>query len=476
MKIIMISLDTLRADRLGCYGYTKPTSPHIDRIASEGVLMERAYAADIPTEVAHTAIFTGKIGLTTGVVSHGSDLSYLPKSVEWLPSKLKAAGFKTCAVDNLYNLKEWFARGYQCYLNSSGKKRWIDGRTVNDLALPWIREHKDDDFFLFLHYWDAHTPYLPPESYIEPFYDKNRDPYKDGGSGMSRAYEHPAYPFFKHHHYKLLGPITDAEYMNALYDAEIRYLDDMLRELDETLEQLGIKEDTLLVLFGDHGESLTEHDIYWDHCGLYEPTVHVPVILRWPGHIPEAVRVQGFVQHADLLPTLLEAAAQSAPSGLDLSALRVPEGIDGHSLWPSIRGESSGTMEEVFLSECAWQAARAIRTERYKLIRYYDPGIFQRPVTELYDLLEDPEELVNLADSEPETAEELEYKLNQWIARKLAGRPDPMLKQIQDSQLPFRRRIESILGTVGLTWESWIQNPHRERYDALDHSHTGHSL
>ncbi|MDF2720112.1 MAG: sulfatase, partial [Paenibacillus sp.] len=153
MKIILISLDTLRASRLGGYGYGKPTSPHMDRIAREGVLFERAYAADIPTEVAHTGIFTGKVGLTTGIVSHGSELTHLPKSTAWLPALLRSAGFTTSAVDNLYQLKEWFARGYRYYINSAGSKRWIDGRTVNDLAFPWLSQHKDESFFLFLHYW-----------------------------------------------------------------------------------------------------------------------------------------------------------------------------------------------------------------------------------------------------------------------------------------------------------------------------------
>jgi len=468
MKVVMISLDTLRADRLGCYGYGKPTSPYMDRIASEGVLMERAYASDIPTEVAHSTIFTGKTGLTTGVISHGSDLSFLPKSEEWLPSMLKTAGFVTGAVDNLYNLKEWFARGYRYYMNSSGKKRWIDGRTVNDLALPWIRDHKDEDFFLFLHYWDAHTPYLPPDGYIDSFYEKGRKPFDPANSGMNRAYSHPAYPFFKHHHYNLLGPVTDAEYMNALYDAEIRYLDDLIRELDEGLIAAGIREETLLILFGDHGESLTEHDIYWDHCGLYEPTVHVPLIMRWPGHIPESKRVKGFVQHADIMPTVLEAVAAEAPAGIELSALRAPVGLDGKSLWPSIHGSADGTWKEVHLSECAWQAARAIRTDQYKLIRTYDSGPFQRQAKELYDLRQDPEEKINLAGILPQLAEELEERLVAHVNSKLRGRPDPMMVQIKEAQLPFRRRIEMILGNVGLNWESWIANPQRERYDVLE--------
>ncbi|NHN33703.1 sulfatase family protein [Paenibacillus agricola] len=476
MKVIMISLDTLRADRLGCYGYGKPTSPYIDRIASEGVLMERAYAADIPTEVAHSAVFTGKIGLSTGIISHGSELTYLPKAEEWLPSKLKAAGFLTGAVDNLYNLKEWFARGYRHYMNSSGKKRWIDGRTVNDLALPWIREHKDEDFFLFLHYWDAHTPYLPPDAYMEPFYNKAKDPYQLSNPSMNRAYSHPAYPFFKHHHYHLLGPVTDAEYVNALYDAEIRYLDDFIRELDDHLINLGIQEETLLILFGDHGESLTEHDIYWDHCGLYEQTVHIPLIIRWPGHIPAAKRVKGFVQHADLFPSVLEAIARDAPAGIDVSALQAAGGLDGRSLWPSINGESEGTVDEVYLSECAWQAARAIRTERYKLIRNYDTGPFTRPDLELYDLQQDPGENINLADELPMLAAEMEERLTGFVSSKLRGRPDPMMIQIHEAQLPFRKRIESILGSVGLSWESWISNPQRERYDSLERAvHSPHS-
>lgn len=472
MKIIFISLDTLRAGKLGCYGYDRPTSPCIDRIASEGVLFERAYAADIPTEAAHTSIFTGKIGLTTGVVSHGSDLTCLPKTMAWLPTLLKHAGLATAAVDNLYQLKEWFARGYRYYINSSGKQRHIDGRTVNDLAMEWLRQHKDESFFLFLHYWDPHTPYLPPEKYIFDFYPADKDPYDPRNRSMDEAYNHIAYPFFKYHHYDLLGPVTDAEYYNALYEAEIRYLDDLLAELDQCLEQLGIRDETMLVLFGDHGESMTEHQIYWDHCGLYETTVHIPLIIRWPGVIPVGTRVEGFVQHADLMPTMLEAVQMSVEKGaasggseLDLDWLQVPDDLDGRSLWPCIRGEARGTLEQVYLSECAWQAARGIRTEQYKYIRTYDGGPYVRPRHELYDLRHDPEERVNLADQLPDVAAAFEQQLERWVAGKLGGRPDPMMVQLETAGLPFRKRIEAILGNVGMTWEEWMRNPQRERFD-----------
>ncbi|MBP1993337.1 sulfatase family protein [Paenibacillus eucommiae] len=466
MKIILISLDTLRASRLSGYGYGKPTSPYLDRIAEQGVTFEKAYAADIPTEVAHTGIFTGKIGLSTGIVSHGSGLTHLPKTTAWLPTMLRKAGFTTAAVDNLYQLKEWFARGYRYYMNSSGEKRWIDGRTVNDLAMPWLKEHKDENFFLFLHYWDTHTPYLPPEDYVSRFYESGRDPYDSRHTSMEAAYNHLAYPFFKHHHYDLVEGVTDSAYYDALYDAEIRYLDDRLQELDEHLEQIGIREETLVILFGDHGESLTEHDIYWDHCGLYEPTVHVPIIMRWPGRMSAGRRVQGLVQQVDLLPTILEAVRQEAPEGIDLSKLEDPAGLDGFSLWPTIQGTADHTHETIYLSECAWQASRGIRTERYKYIHTYDSGPFTRPDCELYDLETDPEETVNLANELPELTASFERQLKEWVAAKLDGREDPMQVQLQEAGLPFRRRIEEILASVGITWEEWLADPRRERFDS----------
>ncbi|UOQ86929.1 sulfatase [Gracilibacillus salinarum] len=456
MKIIMISLDSLRANRLGCYGYPKPTSPYLDKIARDGVLFENAFAADIPTESAHTAIFTGKTGIKNGIVSHGSHLTNLPKSTAWLPTILRSSGLTTAAVDNLYQLKEWFARGYRYYINSVGDERWIDGKTVNGYAKDWLTDHKDEDFFLFLHYWDPHTPYLPPKENIELFYDQNNDPYDPGNQSMEAAYNHLAYPFFKQHHFDLIGPVTDTEYVNALYDAEVRYLDQRLQELDEHLEHLGIKEETFLIIFGDHGESLTEHDIYWDHCGLYDTTVQVPLIMRWPGYIPEEQRIKGMVQQVDLFPTIMDA--------LNIDHDRT---IDGKGLWPSIRGEENGTTDTVYLSECAWQAARGIRTEKYKFIKNYDSGLFTRPPKELYDIENDPLETNNLADAQADLAGEFEETLDQWIQDMLAGEKDPMITQLEVEGLPFKKRIERILHTVGLTWNDWRKNPSKEKIDTL---------
>ncbi|GGE36896.1 sulfatase [Pullulanibacillus camelliae] len=440
---------------MGCYGYSKATSPHIDAIASQGVLFEKAFASDIPTEVAHTSLFTGKVGLSTGVVSHGSTQTYLPKSVEWLPDILRRSGWTTAAVDNLYHLKEWFARGYRYYINTKGEKRWIDGRTINAYAKPWLKAHKDEDFFLFLHYWDPHTPYLPPKEYISDFYSAEKNPRDPANPSMNRAFHHRAYPFFKYHHYDLLKGVTDADYFNALYDAEIRYLDDLLKELDDVLDALGILEETWLILFGDHGESLTEHDIFWDHCGLYESTVHVPMIMRWPQQLPEGRRIRAMVQHTDLMPTLLEAIGMASPIGLD-----------GESLWPLITGKQTHLRSTIFLSECAWQASRAIRSQQFKLIKMYDPGPFVRPKYELYDLIRDPQEKHNVAQNFPEIKARLEETLERWVRSKLGDeREDPMITVLRAEGLPFKRRIEKILDEYGLSWESWCHNPDPARID-----------
>ncbi|HEY0828660.1 MAG TPA: sulfatase [Bacilli bacterium] len=450
MKIIFVSLDTVRANHLGCYGYSKPTSPYMDHIASQGVLFEQAIASDIPTEAAHTAMFTGRPGISTGVVAHGADGVHLSKQVGWLPQLLRKSGMTTAAVDNMYNLKEWFCRGYEYYINTAGATRWIDGINVNKKALPWIRGHKEEDFFLFLHYWDAHTPYMDREAYTAKFY--KGDPFSAKNQSMEKAYKSLAYPFFKLHHYDHLGPVTDADYVSALYGAEIRYLDDRLKELDDTLWELGIAEDTLLVLVGDHGESMTEHEIYWDHCGLYDATVHIPCIMRWPGRIPAGSRIKGQVQHTDLMPTLLEALN-----------MPIPQEVQGKSLWPLIRGEKTEAHETVFLSECAWQASRGLRTEQWKYIHTYDPGCFTRAPRELYNLRSDPEEKTNLAEIHPQLSSQFEDQLQNWVQSQLAGRKDPMFEQIEKKGLPFRKRLEKIMiDHFGSTWEEWICNPDPE--------------
>lgn len=423
MNIIVIDVDTLRADHLSAYGYPHPTSPTLDRLAADGALFGNALCAGLPTAPAHTSFYTGRHPISHGIVSHGGARD-LPETMPFLPEILGANGFATAAVDNLYMNKKAFARGYEHYINPSARHPRLlttPAREVNARAIPWLRNYATKEpFFLFLHYWDPHTPYLPPEPYRHLFYDgAPDDPANDSLDVMQRQ---PMGDLWSQAWFPKLHPdLTDADYVRAAYDQCIRYVDDAIAEVLGTVEELGITEETLVLLMGDHGESMTEHDIFFEHHGLYEPTLRVPLILRWPGRIPPGRRIPALVQHTDLLPTLLEAAE-----------LEIPDGVDGQSLWPLIRGEAASLRPWIVAEECTWQAAWCIRTERHKLILYRRPGLHNTPMRELFDLVADPGETRNLALEEWELADHLEREFERWLAEQMQRHgltEDPLVEQ-----------------------------------------------
>ena len=429
MKAIFLSLDTLRADRLTCLGYHRGLTPHLDRVAAQGALFASAFASDIPTQPSHTALFTGRFGIKTGIVSHFFGPAQLAESVEWLPSMMRDAGHATGAVDHLFAMKDWFVRGYQDYMPPPGRSR-SPGEVVNDIGLAWLDEHYDEDFFLFLHFWDAHIPYVPPKPYHDRFTPDSRhivDP-----DITEKLQSRPSYPLFYRNNYQHIPHIPNLDYLADLYDAEVAYLDAQIGRVLARLEELGILDDTLLVIFGDHGEVMTEHDSWFDHAGLHDAVTHVPLIIRYPGRV-EPGRHDSFVQLVDVFPTVAE-----------LAGLAVPADIDGRSLMPMIRGAVQTHRGEVFLSECTWQATRAIRTEEWKLIRCTDPGIYGGPAFELYHLPSDPDEQRNLAQLRPDVVAALDQRLSDWLHDQLGGRPDPQVEVLAVG-LPAVARLQGVI-------------------------------
>jgi arylsulfatase A-like enzyme len=430
-QTLVISLDTVGATRLSALGSGRST-PTLDQLAAESALFTQAYATDIPTQPSHTALFTGCYGLNSGIVSHFHAPAQLSATSPWMPSAFQAARCRTGAVDHLFVMKDWFVRGYDDYIVPPGRSR-APASQINDLAFPWLDAHADDDFFLFLHYWDAHVPYVPAEPFRTRHTWTSRR-YVDPDV-MSRLQSRPSFPLFKQTHYDHLDVIPNLEYLADLHYAEVEYLDHELGRLFGHLADLGILDDCVIVVLGDHGENMTEHDAWFDHAGLYDSVVHVPLIIRAPDRI-EPTRVDDLVALIDVMPTVLELQGLGDDQSL--------EHIDGRSLLPLIRREQIGHRDEIMLSECTWQAKRGVRTGDWKYIRCWDPGIYPRAGCELYDIAADPDEQQNLATERPDVVADLDARLTRWLDGALAGRADPM-EAVLDVGLPAVTRLQDVI-------------------------------
>jgi arylsulfatase len=424
-NILMITVDSLRADHLGCYGYRLDTSPRIDAFADEGTLLEQFVCSAIPTHPSYTTLYTGQHPIRHGIVAHAGK-NVLAREAPMLSELLLEEGYVTCAADNLMRARLWFGRGYEFYLDSSVSLPLVVNVSCEDInrrAIQWLRTyHREQPFFLFLHYWDPHYPFVPPPAYGDLFYDGN-DPNDPDIHDLEAWWNHPyGFGAIARDTWARTaeGPVTDPEYMTALYDREIRYNDDGISRLLETVDELGLAENTLVVFVADHGESMAEHNVFYEHHGLYETTVHVPFIARWPGRIPAGRRVGRIHTHTDIAPTVLDAAG-----------IPIPEEIDGRSFWGALTGERSESGYDRLVNlECSWQAKWSLRTERYKLILARQPDLYGTPMRELYDFVSDPEELHNLVDRQPDLAGRMEAELEEWISsrmRELGLDEDPLV-------------------------------------------------
>ena len=418
MNIVLIALDTQRADHLGCYGYPQRTSPFIDSIARRGVLYERCYAPNIPTHPSFTTMLTGKEAITHNIVNIGGGVP-IADGVRLLPEILREHGYTTAAVDSM---GRHFERGFDHYRtyewDRSNPMVLRKAETVNETALPLIEELRASSrpFFLFLHYWDPHTPYLPPPAYRRRFYPRDADPYDVTNHSMDEAW---SWEPFKWYFHSWMPGVTDADYVINLYDGETAYMDHHLRRIFQALAP--VQRETLVIITADHGEILNEQLGYFDHHGLYEGNIHVPLILYWPGKLPGGRRVPGFVQNLDLAPTLME-----------LAGVPDHDAMEGLSLLPTAMGLRGGNYEELYLSEATWEVKRAIRTARWKLIDSIEPDRHGRPMQELFDLDMDPAEQHNRIDAYPDVRHDLQERLHAWVRRRLAetGRgSDPLREQ-----------------------------------------------
>ena len=330
VNVLLISLDTLRADHVHCWGYERETTPHLDKLAAEGVLFENATAASSWTVPSHMSVFTSLYPSIHGVED---PTKCLGDGVPTMAGILSKHGYATAAfvTGSSLNHAMGFDRGFGFYddfsvellneANAIGAARDLDAEesdlngvptnyVITRLAADWLKKHGRRRFFLFLHFWDCHNDYIPPAPYDRRFALGYRG--MENGRDIVRRREE----------LERNAPPEIRERLQALYDGEIAHTDAHVGKVLAVLDELGLSDNTLVVVFSDHGEGFWEHGKILHGNGLGEELIHVPLIFRLPGVLPAGVRVEGNVSHVDVLPTVLGLLGCPKPAplhGVDLS-------------------------------------------------------------------------------------------------------------------------------------------------------------
>ena len=472
--VVVISLDTFRADHIGAYGAQRPT-PSMDALCQEGVVFTAAQAPATTTLASHTSMMTGTWPHTHGVPRNGFVLS--DQNVT-LAEVLGGSGFHTAAVLGSFALEsrfhfnqgfDHFDEEFELLVTSGNDQNQKLAETVTDKALEHLDQVTDEErVFLFLHYFDTHSNYAPPPKYAEAV-TGNRELTSDMRHVEQAVRERQA---------KMLGiPVSESpghsgviigglagphralitrptgepsqfdRTLAALYAGEALYVDDQIGRLLSGLEERGLLDEAIVVITGDHGETFWEHGDLWNHgLWVYQTTAHVPFVLRLPDGRFAGEEVAAAVSTVDLLPTLC-----------DLLGLEQPDRVDGRSLVPLASGETQDRGPVFSEATQPWQVRgqgwensakpRSVRWGNWKYVR--SP---YNKIEELFDLEEDPGERTNLlaAGEEgltPEAARELELlrgALDDWSAQA-----DPLPSEFDRTQTEETREMLKGMGYAG---------------------------
>lgn len=441
MRIIFFDVDCLRPDHLGCYGYGRPTSPHIDAIAAQGTRFTHHYCANSPCLPSRTAWASGRFGIRNGVCSnHGAGARFHLRTRRYggpependmLSRHLRRHGYDTFSFSNFADRHTalWFMYGWTAFHTPNLKGGAETAEEVNEPLLGWLRHHATrDDYFLHVNYWDAHRPYRMDAAWAERFRGHPvGQPWPDEAAlerhrAMTGAFT--AHGQFRDDvsPYPLMpGAVTtraELEHMITGYDAAIAYVDHHIGVVLDELDRQGVLDDTAIIVSADHGDAFGEHGIYSDHVCADECIHHIPLIVRWPGVTPAGHASEGFVYNLDLGPTLC-----------NLLGIPIPAEWDGASFRANLEG-LPGLDREALVWDCGlYTVQRAVRTHRHLMVRTYDAHGYAFEPVELYDLAADPYQAHNLSRELPEVVRECDAHLSAWIhAQRAKGTniPDPL--------------------------------------------------
>lgn len=448
MRILYIDVDSLRPDHLGCYGYHRATSPHIDRLAEEGVVFDNCYVSDAPCLPSRTALWSGRCGFRTGVVNHagaratpfneGRDRWFrdLFFTTGWMAALREAGITRTATVSSFgerHAAWHWYAGFHEVY--NSGLMGMDLAEDVADTALAWLeRNGHHDDWFLHVNFWDPHTPYRTPQSFGEPFAgealpawlsEEVRRRHWEGFGPHSAQEPHglgaetipDLYPRMP----AQLASMADVRQWIDGYDTGIRYMDAHVGRLLDRLEALGVLDETAVVVSADHGENQGELNVWGDHQTADFATARVPLIVRSPDG--PARRDSALHYQYDWAATLIE-----------LLGGTVPGNWDGVSFAPDF-GEGGAGRPYLVLSQNAWACQRSVRFDDYLCLRTYHDGFKDLAPVLLFNVVEDPHEQVNLAPERPDLINVALAHLAEWqqeMAKRSPADVDPMWTVLQE--------------------------------------------
>ena len=434
-NVLLISIDTLRADHVSCYGYHRKTTPNIDRLAEEGMLFENAYSTAAWTPPAHASMLTGLYPSHHGAVDNNRLSRTIPTLAEvLLESGYKTAGFvNNSQVGELVGLEKGHETFVEVWKGTGGVsivKRGMDylvrrvkefigindhgADRTNQIVRSWVQENKQNPFYLFIHYIEPHNPINAPHPFKHKYWEHKNNPNVD----KKKLYLIATNPLIYFTNNIKLNQEEIAA-LKALYDGEISYLDHKIGELMKFLKEEHIYDNTMIILTADHGEHFGEHGLYSHVASLYEPILRIPLIMKLPEGFKAPVRVEELVQLVDIFPTVIKVL------GLDRGFLKDVQGksllrTDGHGRhhdyivaeWegriPHFVQRRANSYDLGGVIEKFKEPLVMVREGRYKFISNSKGG------EELYDLVEDPEEINDLIEREKEVASDMRAKLAHW--------------------------------------------------------------
>lgn len=475
MRIIYLDIDSCRPDHLGPYGYPRPTTPVIDQLARTSFIAQNCHTSDAPCLPSRAALFSGRFGINNGISCHEGPASLFryagrahdhdPDRPMWM-RQFQTRGWQTIGFSGFgqRHLAWWFFAGFTQNFGNQLPGGSESADQVGDLALTWLKANgTQDNWFMHVNFWDVHTPYAAPQRYW------------DRMKGLPTL-AHPNANEVKWDAENIYGPRTARDWWlhfedcknprsgrwtmmpdeNILdyelflrytdgYDAGIAYVDDKIGQILQQLHTLGIADETAIIISADHGESVGELGMYFEHGNCAEGTTHVPLIIHWPGQTKTQTVYDGLMYQLDLPPTINE-----------LLGLDVPSGWDGMSVAEAVRGNTMPGRESLVLGTGIYSFQRAVRTPQHRMIRTLHSGLYPYEPLYLFDMQADPNQRQNLAAARPDLVQAHNHHLLEFLMRYTTGPVsvrDPFQEQLGAGLTPdiycSRAQMDARLHQVG---------------------------